>query len=148
MTIEQTVLQEIERSKKFHGENNWQGGYFNNFYLRFHPVERELAQKYGSWEVSLEQCFPNNFKDYSRLRRSQSPKQYYETLDAAVAQTNTSLETLKQLAQQIAGNKDEAGFNRLHAQFVELVLPAYIKLREQGYNQQDLTGATCCIGGH
>ena len=145
---ENIVLQEIERSKKFHGESDWYGNYFNNFYLRFHPIERESLSQLRSWDTPLEQRSQTMFSECSQLKRSQSWHQYYETLDAVVKEAGVSLDEVKRLSQQIAGNPDEKECRMLYKKLCDTILPAYILLRALGYSQQDLTGWSCCLQEH
>lgn len=149
MSVEQIVREEIERSKNVHGEddcvNPWYNHYFNNFYLKFFPLERTCCRSF--WDVPLKVSLPN-LKECSKLYYGQSPHEFYETIDRTVEETGISLDEVTCLVKRRPEDEDVVAFNRWHKKFCDLILPAYIRLREIGYNQQDLTGWTCCVKGH
>ncbi|GEM_PF-3485171 len=142
MSIAETVHNEIEQSKNMHGES-WRGVYFNNFYLRFTKTERDFLKKSLSnvWNISRREWLNDNPQNESELYVNQSLQQYYETVDCVVEEAGISSDELQKLIQEIVKSpSDFTQFSRIYKQFCDLILPVYVRLRELGYSQQDLTG--------
>lgn len=76
---------------------------------------------------------------YSELKLNQTPREFFEIVDQAIVDSGLSLA-------EIASKTEKAQRDAMPArrqsllELRELVLPVYMKLIEQGYSHQDITG--------
>src|SRR5438132_625201 len=65
----------------------------------------------------------------SELKRNQTPREYYDAVEKAIATGKIDRQKL-----------NEAREDNSNEEFARLILPIYIELRAQGYNNADLFG--------
>lgn len=146
-SMEKKVWAEIEKKydslgkEKGHHHPVWY--YLNNFILHVIGVGgayRKNSIVKENWNVphkkilvnlseGKERVFPD--KGHSKVFLRQTPREFYETVDRALKETNADVAEIKR---QIASrNADYIKVN-------QMLLPAYIRLRELGYNHLELIG--------
>lgn len=98
---------------------NWNSPY-RKISVRFPAV--------GNLPERVERTFPD--KTHSTVFLRQTPKEFYETIDRALKETGVNT------AEVIRLKSSDNDVDRNKA--VQLLLPAYIRLREWGYKKDDL----------
>lgn len=104
--------------------------YFNNFNFNL-PFG-------GRRNVLSEKCLDSKEGNH----KGNTFRQFYQDVDKAIAQAGISLEKLKILPKQIvqlSGVDDDLSMAK-RRELMELILPVYVILREQGYTHYDLVG--------
>ncbi len=150
MSIEQTVERELGefrvRNPIWENRPDWEikNGFMNNFYIHFANWELGYRQIYKEhrWdktyrdyliELGLSEQTDSDFQTYSLLYLSQTGRQFFEAVDQAVLEAGVDKTHLETMATK---------FNKLsedeRRQFLEILFPVYLKLREKGYNHRDL----------
>jgi len=95
-------------------------------------VEREIEeyrQRYGDKEEEYR-------KDVgSELWKQQTFRQFFETIDHVLDELKIPIEEIKRLQDLIKGSRNDNDGRDPLDKLNELILPAYIRLREMGYNR-------------
>ena len=136
INMDEIVEAEIKEYKKKYGED-WQAYYFNNFGFNLPDDDcehggyyRETFAKSGWLDMTIAKRDPANKLGYSYLYRNQTARDFFKTVDQTLEEQGISLKEIKRL-QHLKNREGSEHWKKLS----ELVLPAYIKLRELGYQR-------------
>ena len=140
--MQQIVEKEIEVYRQEYGDEKALNQYLGNFYSNL-PTDdaknmsynRNVAAFLGVLDKTREGYDAQGSKDGSELWRKQTFRQFFKTIDTVLEEVGISIEEIKRLQDLIKGlRKDNDGRDPLD-KLNELVLPAYVKLMERGYNR-------------
>lgn len=133
--LKEQILKEIEEFKIEFPEAPL-ATYFENFAFNLpdprNPLggtNRDKMQLFYDIPIG-DRATPEN----SEIYKKQTPREFFETVDQIIKEENTPLDKLHQIQQLIT----EEG-SKHYEELYELVTPVYIKLRQMGYNNEDLT---------
>lgn len=138
--IKEQILAEIAEFKREFPDQPL-SDYFNNF---GNNLPNEEAENKGLYRALMQPNFDITFEEYAKKRgadlsehsetyRNQTPRQFFETVDLALKESGISMEEYNRIRQLVKAD------HKYWENFYELVTPVYIKLRQMGYNEADLT---------
>ncbi|MEK6963287.1 MAG: hypothetical protein AABX70_02580 [Nanoarchaeota archaeon] len=143
------VEEEIRECREQHGEN-WRTTYFNNFHhylpddsfslegnLGIQPsYAGKRAQAIGrldkTYEETEQAAQRSKVRRYSTLKLKQTRREFLVTIDRVFHETGVSIDAIKALQRQRTSSCES--LKQIEAQLYDLVFPAYLRLREMGYN--------------
>ena len=73
---------------------------------------------------------------HSDLRKSQTPREFFKTIDDVITDSGIDINEIKRLQNLNKIDNQGSHYKKLY----DLVLPVYIKLREIGYERTDFIG--------
>ena len=140
--MQQIVEMEIEVYRQKYGDEKALNQYLGNFNRNLPPdnpenisSHRNVAAFLGVLDKTREGYDAQGSKDGSELWRKQTFRRFFKTIDSVLDELKIPIEEIKRLQDLIKGiRKDNDGRDPLD-KLNELVLPAYVKLMEMGYNR-------------
>ncbi|MCK4319225.1 hypothetical protein KAW38_01495 [Candidatus Micrarchaeota archaeon] len=107
--------------------------FFNNFHLRFNKEYREMMGEVDKMYQNPKEK-PGD-KEKSALRNKQTNAEFHEVLDKTAEECGFESEYVKKLAEDYYHRYGE---NKKHEEVWNVLIRIYMKMRERGYNNQDM----------
>ncbi len=135
-------MEEFGGRKSRYKRDKWM--YFINFHMRLPrkdlgglSMSEKMARDYGYLDIKFIGRFPDAER-HSELYENQTPKEFYETIKKALREKGISVDDVAKLNSE--STKGEFVDESKIIELFKFVFPAYIRLREMGYNHYpDLT---------
>ncbi|MBS3119031.1 hypothetical protein J4417_05155 [Candidatus Woesearchaeota archaeon] len=121
--IREIVEEELKTAKIVGPKIGWLSEYLNNFHTRL-PGGFYRGR---SFDYFLDKKYTN--ENASKKLKGMTHAEFYKDIDTTIAELGLNPEQIERLVRSYSLTK-----------LSEIVLPVYIRLREAGYNHQDLVG--------